>query len=461
MVESKVEALLKRHSFTLENKSIVVGVSGGPDSLALLHYLWGKREKETLSIAVAHVDHMFRGQESLDDALYVKQFCERYEIPFEMARINVPEIMEQTGKSSQVAAREARYEFFLAVMERYGFSYLALGHHGDDQVETMLMRFTRGSTGKARAGIPFIRPFHNGFIFRPFLSITKEEIEHYCALHHLQPRYDPSNKKDIYSRNRFRKEVLPFLKAENPHVHEHFQRFSEEMQSDEDFLEELTVQELNTVMRKREESKIAIDINCFLDMPLPLQRRGIQLILNYLYKKRPSSLSAIHIDQIFTIIHHRQPSGKLDLPDGLKIIRSYHHLSFQFEEVDSLSYCFEIHEPEILHLPNGGVIQLDVLDKEPADTNDCSIWFSRERVTFPLTVRTRKKGDRMSLKGMAGTKKLKDIFIDHKVPIHERDGWPVITDGDGTIIWLPGLKKSALAGIDYSANQYILLTYSK
>ncbi len=139
----------------------------------------------------------------------------------------------------------------------------------------------------------------------------------------MVPRIDPSNKKNIYSRNRFRNEVLPFLKAENQHVHEHFQRFSEDIQNDEILLQELTVQRMNKVMKMRDENKITIDIISFLEVPISLQRRGIQLILNYLYKVIPMSLSALHIDHVLFLIRHHHPSGTLDFPNGLKVIRSY------------------------------------------------------------------------------------------------------------------------------------------
>ncbi|MBI0581107.1 tRNA lysidine(34) synthetase TilS [Neobacillus cucumis] len=459
MLELKVNDFLSRHFFSLKNKKIIVGVSGGPDSLALLHFLWGQKDKRNLSIVAAHVDHMFRGQESLDDALFVKDYCKQHDIPFEMARINIPLIMERTGNSSQVAAREERYKFFETIMEKYDYPYLALAHHGDDQIETMLMRMTRGSTGKARAGIPFTRPFHRGMIFRPFLTLTKEEIEQYCRESQLTPRIDPSNKKSIYSRNRFRKEVLPFLKMENPNVHEHFQRFSEDLQSDEAFLQELTVQNMNKVMTIREKSKISMDIKPFLDMPLPLQRRGIQLILNYLYKEKPASLSAVHIEQIFSIIYHSGPSGKLNFPNGLMVIRSYQTMSFQFEDPSVRNYYFEVHADSKIELPDGGSIRVKLVHKEPSEYDSNSAIFNTARIKWPIVIRTRKNGDRMSLKGMSGTRKLKDIFIDYKVPLQERDTWPVITDGDHSVIWLPGLKKSAMEGTDSSAKQYLLLTY--
>ncbi|MDR7080334.1 tRNA(Ile)-lysidine synthase [Neobacillus niacini] len=462
MLEAKVAGFLDRHSFEMENKKIVVGVSGGPDSLALLHYLWGQRDKQTLSLVAAHVDHMFRGQESFEDALFVKDYCEQKGIPFEMARINVPQIIEKTKKNAQVASRQARYEFFEEIMGKYGYNYLALGHHGDDQVETILMRLTRGSSSAARAGIPFSRPFGNGFIFRPFLSLTKVELADYCQKQNLVPRIDPSNKKNIYSRNRFRHEVLPFLKAENQHVHEHFQRFSEDVQNDEILLQELTVQRMNKVMKMREKNKIIIDIIAFLEVPISLQRRGIQLILNYLYKVIPVSLSALHIDHVLSLTRNHHPSGTLDLPNGLKVIRSYSLLSFQFEVIEATPYSFELSGPGVIDLPNGARIRMDVIDgKENIETNGYYSLFPTDKIKLPIEIRTRKMGDRMNLKGMSGTKKLKDIFIDSKVPLQERDTWPVITDKNGWILWLPGIKKSVYEGINHSASQYILLTYHR
>lgn len=461
MLEAKVEDFLNRHSFKLKDKRIVVGVSGGPDSLALLDFLLRKKEKQNLTIIVAHVDHMFRGQESYEDAMFVKEFCQQYGVPFEMTRVNVTDIMKKEGKSSQVAGREVRYFFYSQVMEKYQAPYLALGHHGDDQIETILMRFTRGSTGLARAGIPFSRPFHFGTIFRPFLCVTKGEIEQYCQKHQLTPRIDPSNKKGVYSRNRFRSEVLPFLKSENPLVHEQFQRFSEDLQADESFLQELTIEKMNTVEKQREADKILIDIGGFLELPLPLQRRGIQLILNYLYKRRCADLSAIHIDQVFNLIQRGGPSGKLDFPGGLKVIRSYQELSFEFKPVKVEQYLFEVNEPGMINLPNGTTVKAEYTGIDIADIPANMAVFDTERVTFPIIIRTRKKGDRMTLKGMTGSKKLKDIFIDQKIPLHDRDTWPVITDREGSILWLPGLKKSSFEGIEMSAKQYILLTYIK
>jgi tRNA(Ile)-lysidine synthase len=460
MIESKVNAFLERHNFQLHNKAIAVGVSGGPDSLALLDYLWKRREEWSLDIVAVHVDHMFRGDESYQDALFVKEFCKQRGISLEMKRVDVPAYIRESGLSSQQAARECRYQFFEEIMGKYQLQYLALGHHGDDQVETVLMRLTRGSSGKARAGIPFSRKFGRWLVFRPFLCLTKDELEEYCTVNGLEPRIDPSNVKEYYSRNRFRKSVLPFLKEENPAVHEHFQRFSEELQMDEDYLIELTREKLNKVMKK-EDSGITINISSFQQMPMPLQRRGIKLILNYLYKDRPASLSAIHIEKIFSIIRNPHPSGTLDFPSGLRIIRSYGNCHFQLNPPKRHNYCFEVSGTDKVILPNGDMIQAqllhDVSDMEPSRNR---FLIDLEQSGIPLTVRNRRNGDRMTLKGMTGSKKVKDIFIDMKIPLAQRDEWPIVTDIEGRILWLPGLKKSIHEASE-KGNTLLLLTYIK
>lgn len=459
MIEQKVNAFLERHNFQLNNKAIAVGVSGGPDSLALLHYLFEQREKKSLKLVAVHVDHMFRGVESYQDALFVKSFCEEREIQFEMKRVDVPAYKEQTGLSSQQAARHCRYKFYEEVVEKFKLDFLALGHHGDDQIETILMRLTRGSSGKSRGGIPFSRSFGNSLIFRPFLCLTKADLEGYCHLHSLSPRIDPSNMEGTYSRNRFRHQLLPFLKEENPAVHEQFQRFSEDVQSDEEYLLELTAAELNKVMKK-DDSQITISISSFLQMPIPLQRRAIKLILNYLYTDRPASLSSIHIEKIISIIRNPHPSGKLDFPSGLRIIRSYGNCHFQLNPPGRQEYCFEMNGTEPVLLPNGDRIEAKWLDELPAIIPENSFMVDLQQSALPLKVRTRQNGDRMTLKGMAGSKKVKDIFIDLKIPLAHRDGWPVVTDRDGRVLWLPGLKRSRYEASE-TGNKFLLLTYIK
>jgi tRNA(Ile)-lysidine synthase len=443
MIEKTTKDFIQRHQLIEAGDRIVAAVSGGPDSLALLHFLHVNRKEWGAEVIAAHLDHMFRGEESYQELLFVKDFCTERGIPFYGERINVPKVMEGKNGSLQEVARIVRYDFLKEVMQEVAADKLALGHHGDDQMETILMKLTRGAAGKGRAGIPYKREFPPGVIIRPFLPVTKKEIEEYGSKHDLSPRLDPSNDKDLYTRNRFRKAVIPFLKEENPHVHHQFQQFSEEITEDEEFLEELTRQKLNKVWNNTEVFS-TLNIEGFLAMAEPLQRRGINLILNYLYKQRPSSLSTIHIYDVLGILRGKSPNASLDLPGGLRVTRAYHTCYFHFGKLESgqAPYCYELKDKKPLTLPSGSqfVLHDSLLDIEVCN-GDC-VYLNREELTLPLFIRTRKTGDRLKIKGLQGTKKLKSLFIDEKIPRHLRDEWPIVVDSEDQILWVPGIKKS-------------------
>ncbi|THE11479.1 tRNA lysidine(34) synthetase TilS [Bacillus timonensis] len=457
-----VNRFIKKHDLIKNGSTVIVGVSGGPDSLALLHYLFNQYKEVTL--IAAHVDHMFRGKESEEDLLYVKECCESFQIPFESIQIDVTSYKKEHGLSSQVAAREVRYDFFDEVMRKYKADYLALGHHGDDQIETILMRLVRGSKGVGYAGMQVKRPFSCGFIIRPFLVVTKAEIEEYCKQWKLLPRRDPSNEKDDYTRNRFRHHVLPFLKQENSAVHEHFLQFSQYMTEDNEVLDELTIEKMNKVMKRNGDNEIEIEIPPFLAMPKSLQRRGIQLILNYLYKELPPSLSAVHINNLLTFLANNHPSGELHFPAGLRIVKSYESCTYTYTDCkESVSpYRFHIDTPGLYKLEDGSEIKSQVWKNYPNDLvgNDCFV-IDPEIIQLPIYVRTRKIGDKMRLKGMNGSKKVKDIFIDEKIPLYRRDHWPIVEDKQGKILWLPGLKKSPYEASCKTKSHYIVLQYTQ
>ena len=442
MLEHTTKEFIHDHQLIENGDRIVVAVSGGPDSLALLHFLDSNKDKWGIDVRAAHLDHMFRGEESYQELLFVKGFCENRNIPFYGERVDVSSEIERTNGSLQDVARNTRYEFLMGVMEEVSATKLALGHHGDDQVETILMKMTRGTSGSSRAGIPLKRTFAAGEIIRPFLNVTKEDIEHYCERHELSPRRDPSNEKEDYTRNRFRKRVLPFLKNENPHVHLHFQRFSEEMAEDEAYLEELTREKLNKVWNNTDDYS-SLHIDGFLAMAQPLQRRGINLILNYLYKLRPSSLSSIHIYDVLGILKGKTPNASLDLPKGLKVTRAYHTCYFHFGDLalTEVPYCYELQVDNRLDIQ--GEYQFFLYSSPPVEElTDDVIYLDPGEVTLPLSVRTRRSGDRMKVKGLDGSKKLKTLFIDHKLPAHLREEWPIVVDSDDHILWVPGMKKS-------------------
>ncbi|MFD1706507.1 tRNA lysidine(34) synthetase TilS [Siminovitchia sediminis] len=453
---TKIMSFIEKHGLLRRGDFVVAAVSGGPDSMAMLDFLVKRQDMYGIRLAVAHVDHMLRGEESVQDLEYVRSYCDHYGLELKAASIDVKQKMklEQTGM--QETARKYRYRFFASVMEELGANKLAVAQHADDQMETILMRLTRGSSGKARAGMPPLRAFARGKLIRPLLGVTKDEINDYCTFHQLHPRMDPSNEKPAYTRNRFRMDVLPVLKRENQQVHEHFQRFSEDLLEDEAYLEALAEREIRTISRFGEK-EVHLDIPSFLQMPLPLQRRGIHLILSYLYQKKIPCVTSGHVQLVGKLLNGENPSGRLDLPLGLHVVRSYRNCIFTFVSMNQeTGYTFELRPGQNILLPDGGKIGLKINNELPSAGGDYIILHQNE-VKLPLIVRTRRPGDRIKVKGMNGRKKVKDLFIDEKISRSRRDSWPIITDQEGQILWIPGLKKSVYdIGPQCHGHQYIL-----
>ncbi|WAA12354.1 tRNA lysidine(34) synthetase TilS [Fervidibacillus halotolerans] len=450
---NKVKNFIEQNELLSEHDKILIGVSGGPDSLALLHFFVSLREEMNLHITACHVDHMFRGEQSFSEMKYVKRICSEWNVPFIGKRINVPEEMKIRGGNPQSIARHLRYRFYEEIMTELNIPLLALGHHGDDQMETILMRLTRGTSVGASGGMRVKRSFANGWIIRPFLCLTRSEIELYIEQNRLKPVFDPSNKKDVYTRNRFRKHILPFLKEENPNVHLHFQQYSEDVHDDDDYLSQLAEKASSSIM-KRETDRVSFTVSAFLQLPSPLQRRCLfQTISSFHLDGQSTNLSSSHIRKAIEMIKGKGATRKIDLPGHVQIIRSYDSCIITLRrERTGYSYFLEI--GDTVTLPTGGYFSM----KEGiCKREDRTKFLLPHNTKFPLQIRTRKEGDRIRLKGNGGTKKLKSLFIDEKIPSFLRDEWPIVTDADGEILWVPLLRKSKFeAPVD---GKYFILQY--
>ncbi|HEX6922430.1 MAG TPA: tRNA lysidine(34) synthetase TilS [Bacillales bacterium] len=456
-----VDRFIKRHHLLKKGAVVVVGISGGPDSMALLDYLESVRHSWGLTLIAASADHSLRGSESAEDLAYVESFCLDKEIIFEGRQLDVKAYRDKHGLSVQAAARDCRYHFFSDIMDKYSADFLALAHHGDDQVETMLMRQVRGSIGSARAGIPLRRPFASGKIIRPLLAVDKAAIETYCREQGINPRRDPSNESDAYTRNRFRHHVLPFLKEENPNTHTRFQLESEMLHDDHLYLEQLAKARLDEVTIAKNAEQVTLSIKVFRDMPMALQRRLIHLVLDYLYRQIPSSLSVKHIEDVIWLLSREHPSGGLDFPLGLKAVRSYDHLIFTYkkEEDEKCAYEHRLTVPGEIRIPGGRIVAEFAGEyHQHPDDNDGFVC-DADLVRLPLRVRTRRPGDRLSPKGMKGSKKVKAIFINGKIPRDSRKSWPLVVDAEDTVLWVPGLKHSRVAHPSAETRQLIVLRF--
>lgn len=456
-----VSTFIDKYDLLPNHSTVVVGVSGGADSMGLLHYLDSIKDAKSLKLIVAHVDHMFRGMESEEDMRFVQMQCEVRNLTFEAEQMDVAAYQMEKKLSLQVAARECRYDFYERVMDKHDAGVLALGHHADDQIETILMRLGRGSSMAGYAGILPKRAVGNGVIVRPFLSITKEDILEFLKLHNVPFRHDPSNDKDDYRRNRLRHHVLPLLKEEFPGLHEKFQAFSEQVQENEQYIEALIEKEWNNVIRSKAKDRVVLSRKPLLFMAKPLQRRGIQLILNYLYNNEiPPSLSSIHIDNLLSLLESEHPSGRLHFPHGLQVFRSYNEctLTFDKDECDK-TYKQMLEVPGNVKLPTDFMITSEIWTQDkPRDIKENQAVIDLSKVILPLYARTRLDGDRMKLKGTNGSKKIKSIFIEGKIPLQQRDTWPLIVDANNEILWMPMLKRSAFEATEETVGPVLVLT---
>lgn len=447
-MEKRIIKFIHQHSLLKKHSTVLVGTSGGPDSMALLHLLISLRKTWNLRIIALSLDHMLRGKESKEDVQYVRSMCNRWNVEVVTDEVDVRAYEEKHQVSKQVAARKLRYQFFTKQMNRFQADYLALGHHGDDQIETMLMNITRNASSSSLQGIPVKRKFATGFIIRPLLNTSKEQILKYCKQYDIKPRFDPSNQDLNDTRVFFREKVVPLMKEKNENLHTTIQHLSETLGEDELFFQkeaEKAIHEIAHFEQNDEYGKIITFKVCsFQAYAYALQRRFFHLILNYLYDGiLPTSLSYTHESIFFELLNKQQGTVNVHFPRHLIIERSYGTVSFYFQDHKTdtpLKRAIAI--PGETIFSDGTILRTRYVSSFEKNQDKYTYVCPTDSVHLPLYVRTRRPGDRMRWKGLKGSKKLKDLFIDEKVPIRKRDQWPIIVDSCDNILWVIGLRKN-------------------
>ena len=425
-----------------KNDIIVVGCSAGPDSMALVDMLLKLRDKYSLSLVVAHVNHNLREQ-SLQEENYLREYCKKNKIMFECMMIT-----EYGDDNFHNEARNIRYDFFEKVVYKYHAMYLMTAHHGDDLIETILMRISRGSNLRGYSGFRKIVDMGDYKIIRPLLSYTKQELEDYDKKNHVMYYIDDSNYKDKYTRNRYRKNILPFLKEEDANIHLKYLKFSRVLNDANQFIEKERDKALGKVIHNN-----VLDVENFKKLDSFIQKEVLYYMMNEYYQDDLILINDKHIELLLNLIYSNRANAFINLPNEVVAIKTYHIV--ELKKVTTEITTYEVELSKYVELPNHHVIE-EVDDLIGTGNDTCRL--SSKEISLPLTVRTRKFGDRMSVKG-SGTKKIKDIFIDKKVKVSDRDLWPVVVDAKGVIVWLPGLKKSKYDK-KKSENYDIILRYS-
>ena len=428
-------ATVRRQKLFRAGETVVVAVSGGADSVALLDIL-ARLENERLQLVIAHLNHRLRGAESDEDERFVGRLAAGYRLPFELRRVDVAALAAGSRLSLEDAGRTARYAFFAETAQKHGAGSVALAHHLDDQAETVLIRLLRGAGGAGLSGMESCGP---GNLKRPLLQVRRAEIEQYLQVRGLTHRNDATNADTAFLRNSVRHELLPFLRRYNPKVSERLAATAEILACDQQLLGQLTETAYGRLAR-RQASAIVLDIDA-----LAREARGLRLRL---YRRALSELRGdlkhiglAHLEAIDRLVASERPNAKLKLPGDCFVARGYGDLSFQGSEAPTDAVWQLTIEGEGSHqLPAGGRLLIERLPR-PARLDSGSrrlAYLSPECAPFPWVLRGFAAGDRFRPLGMEGEQKVKDLFINRKIPLNRRRSIPLLLSA-GRILWVVGV----------------------
>jgi len=448
-----------------KGRKMLVGVSGGPDSVCLLHILDQLRETLGMSLHVAHLNHMLRGVDSDADARYVAEFSGTLGIPATVEKRDVEVYRKEHRLSLEEAAREVRYDFFFQVAESVGAGHIALGHTQDDQVETILMHLVRGTGLAGLRGmgpVTSLRPPGGGVlvVVRPLLEVARRETEEYCCAYDLNPRSDFSNYSLDYTRNRFRYELIPLLQSYNKNVGAALMRTARAAADELSYLEEGVSLVWERVVREQPNG-LLLDSEALLSLHPALQRHLLRRVLGEILADL-TDIQSIHIEKMMEALS--KPAGKrISLPRGLVFHVGYSTCLVTKGAVDTCPFP-----------PLEGEYKLNV----PGDTA-LPGWRVKARIIRPggkaegfgacldlyeagsdLVVRGRKAGDRFQPLGMGEPKKLQDFMVDAKIPRSWRERVPLVCSPEG-IIWVVGWRIAERVRVTDSTKQVLRLEFER
>ena len=454
MTDDIVDSLERRASAAIEAAGLdggallVAAVSGGPDSLALLHALSRLRGRLGLRLHAAHLDHRLRGEESEADARFVERACGDLGVPVTVDRADVPALRRSHGLSMEEAAREARYAFLSALCERLRADAVATGHTADDRAETVLMNIVRGAGLAGLRGIePAAERRFDGrrvLLIRPLIDVTGTETAGYCRALGLVPREDSSNRSTDILRNRVRLSLIPLLEEYNPSVREALVRLSVSAARDLDYVES-QVDALWIDIAEEGDGYVAMDARALSGTPAGprchLLRRAVLAVKGDL-----RDVSHGHIDALAGLLVG--PSGRsVDLPGGLCASIAYGELAVAAPGVDRFflpslerKWTLEVPGETLLDGWRVSAEKVDVAGRPVAgEAAALRALLDPDSLELPLEVRGRRPGDRFQPLGMSGTKSLQDLFVDCRVPRERRDRVPLLVSPEG-IAWVVGVR---------------------
>ncbi|MBA4601264.1 tRNA lysidine(34) synthetase TilS [Thermoactinomyces mirandus] len=469
MFLERLQKEIESRGLIKQNDHILVGVSGGPDSMALLYSLKQLEQVLGFRAFAVHVNHHLRDEESDEDEKYVTLCAQNWGISIDVVHVDVPGELKRQGGNKQALARRLRYQAFKQVADKRKVNRLALAHHADDQMETVMMRLIRGTGIKGLAGMEWVRRWENYVLIRPFLEFTKEEIIAFCKENSIMYREDSSNRSSVYTRNRIRQELIPLLKTFNPRVEEAILKLSELIREEEKEWEHLVNQAFNQVVAGKTENSYVLDLSSFLHLSVALQRRVVKLILSYLCHQEVTELSLDKVDQVRNLAKNQNPSAMIHLFKEIVAERVYGKLIIKKMSLTPDDAELKHEMQKFIWLPRFGTASLpgflgtmEIIESDQPIhrlRNACDkAVFDLDLLKDPLYVRVRQPGDKMRCSGMSGRKKVKSLMMEAKIPRKLRARYPIVGSGD-ELIWIPGVKRSDRAPVTSKTSRFLYLLW--
>jgi tRNA(Ile)-lysidine synthase len=444
-----------RQSLLSPADRVLVAVSGGPDSVALLHLLCELREEFKLSsLEVAHLQHGIRGEEAKEDAELVAAMAEKLKLPFHLKEIDLPRMKSDAGKGNlEALARAERYRFFAEVVKDRGLSKVATAHTQDDQAETVMMWFLRGAGKKGSRGmspLQQLRPANDSpdalTVIRPLLETSKSEILAYLTEKGLGYRIDRSNQDSKFLRNWIRLELMPKI---HERVDDGFSsRLSQQAQVFRD--EDLFLEEVARKRHDRIHDGTGLSRTALLGEPKALQRRVLRLWLEQT-RGHLRGIDFVHIEALLRLIDEGPTQGRLSIPGGWELVREYEKLRLERRSrgLKPVCYSYRLEIGTRLRINEASIEFQSELTATPQVQLEAGLMeaaFDASCLTGQLAVRNFRRGDRFQPLSMAGHKKVKDLFIEKKAPLSIRARCPLLTMGE-EILWIPGFGRSEIARV--------------
>jgi tRNA(Ile)-lysidine synthase len=460
-LQREVKAFISKHGLLSRGDHVLVAVSGGPDSVTLLHVLTDLRAELGIELEVAHLQHGIRGKEARKDARFVAEMTERLGLSFHLREVNVRQIRSAAGKGNlEQLAREERYRFFAEVARDRKVSKVAVGHTLDDQAETVLMRFLRGSGMTGLSGMSPLRPLEAAnrevLLVRPLLEISKADILEFLEKKRIDYRIDRTNQDTSLLRNWIRCRLLPQLKQKiDPQLPARLAQQAELIRAEDAFLERLARHELDEIHDHK-----SVDRKLFLKYPGAMQRRIFRLWIEET-RGHLRGVDFTHIDKLLKLVESETPQSRFAIPGGWEFLREYETLRLEKRSGSPKQFCYtyEFSIGTELKIPEAGMTIRSESVKAPLlslphDLTEAV--FDTAALPATLTMRNFRHGDRFRPLGMLGHKKVKDLFIEKKIPLRVRATLPLLSSGQ-EILWIPGYARSETGRVHGQTNSILRL----